>query len=60
MLTRENLKAAGAKFSTLSYPVSVMIVIMGYRREWPHLELKIQPRFNPISLSLSITSTYLG
>jgi hypothetical protein len=40
MLTRENLKAAGAKFSTLSYPVSVMIVIEGHRQEWPHLELK--------------------
>ncbi len=48
------IKCAWAEFSTLSWPVFVLSMIAWLRQERPHLELKVQPRFCPVSLSLSM------
>ncbi len=53
-LTGDNLKVAWDKFSTLSWAVFVISVIAWQTQARPHLELKIQSRLCPVSLSLSI------
>jgi hypothetical protein len=51
--TGKNLKVVAAEFSTLSQAVFVMSVIAWRRQARPHLELKTQPWFCPVSSSLS-------
>ncbi len=49
-LTGDNLKVALAELSTLSQAVLVKIVIAWHEQARPHLELKTQPRFCPVTL----------
>jgi hypothetical protein len=58
-LTGENLKVVLAEFSNLSLAVFVMSVITKYRWTRPHLKLKTQPRFCPVSLSSSMSQSFL-
>ncbi len=55
----ENLKVVGVEFSKLSLTVVVISVIAMYRRTRPHLKLKTQPTFCPVSLILSMFFTFL-
>ncbi len=50
----DNLKVALAEFLTLSQAVFVMNVTTWHGQAHPYLELKTQPRFRPVSLSLSV------
>ncbi len=56
----ENLKQVWAEFSTLSYFKSSLslddVHVHIYEGAHPHLYLKTQPRFSPVSLSLSMTN----
>ncbi len=51
-LTGENLKVVWVEFLTLSYAVLFKSVIAWCNQVGPHLELKTQPRFYPVSLIL--------
>jgi hypothetical protein len=53
-LTGENLKLVWAEFSTLSQAVLMMCLLLIYADACLHLKLKTQPRFSPVSLSLSM------
>ncbi len=50
----DNLKVALVEFLTLSQAVFVMNVTTWHGQAHPYLELKTQPRFRPVSLSLSL------
>jgi hypothetical protein len=51
---RVDLKVVSAKFSTLSLAVFVISIIAWHTQARPSLELKIRPRYSPISLSSSM------
>jgi hypothetical protein len=53
-LIGDNLKHVLAKFSTLREAVFVFSATVWHRQEWPHLELKTQPRFCAVSICSSI------
>jgi hypothetical protein len=57
-LKGDSLKVVCAEFSTLSLAVFVMSVIEWHLQARPHLELKTQPRFHPVCLSLPMTSGF--
>ncbi len=53
-LIGDNLKVVLAKLPTIIQAVFVFSATAWHGQEWPHLELKTQPRFCPVSICLSI------
>ncbi len=53
-LTGENLKVVLSEFSTLSWAVFVMNTMARRTQARPHLELKTQTSFCPVSLNMSM------